>query len=691
MPRRAGHRLSAAGRADARRVCRETGVDAVGVDTRHDPALAAAWCRRRVALQGNLDPLALVAGGAAMATEAHAILAAMRGRPFMFNLGHGIVPQTPLEHVAELMELVRAGLDAAARRDRAVQPRRPGPAGGDPAVPAQPVPRPGDPAGAVLRPSVPGPADRRRPAGSGHGQLRPAGRPLAVAGADPAAGAGACRRHCRNWTRNASSRCATGIRSARSGARGEGSGTRTRSFCCRCIRNISTTTTGSSLTAWREAAAQGRFGRAGHHAVLLSRRDRPMSPPPPPCCNGPGTAARAAARSAAALRVLFSAHGLPEAIVQAGDPYQWQIEQTVAAVLQRGTASRSDWTDLLPVARHAAEMAGAESPSRRSSGPRMTTSPCWSCRSPSSRNIPRRWWNWTSIIASLRNAWRPGLFPGADAERRCRLHRRIGQLWCGSARAARSGPVQPRRRPHLSRRHFGACPWLTPCGTLRAKTSTTAACDLRLRRRADRQRTRRQSRRRGRTDAPGLAHDHGGKLRAIPRPGHRSDGAADRGGAAASASGTMDRHDAGADRRRLCRTTRQWCAGAREALAAVTALGLPWRVASNSSHAEMAAKFGRNGLLPTVVADGCTASRRAVRQAGAGPVPCRGGGRGRAARRVPGDRGFGARRARRHRRRHGLPGFRAGWRRRRAGRRRCGSVSQHVRAAGSAAQPLMPA
>ncbi len=41
-------------------------------------------------------------------------------------------------------------------------------------------------------------------------------------------------------------------------------------------------------------------------------------------------------------------------------------------------------------------------------------------------------------------------------------------------------------------------------------------------------------------------------------------------------------------------------AGAREALAAVTALGLPWRVASNSSHEEMAAKFGRNGLLPTV-------------------------------------------------------------------------------------------
>jgi uroporphyrinogen decarboxylase len=62
-----------------------------------------------MAVQGNLDPLAVVAGGSAMASEAAAILAAMRGRPFIFNLGHGIVPQTPPEHVAALLELVRAG------------------------------------------------------------------------------------------------------------------------------------------------------------------------------------------------------------------------------------------------------------------------------------------------------------------------------------------------------------------------------------------------------------------------------------------------------------------------------------------------------------------------------------------------------------------------------------------------------
>ena len=86
-----------------------TGVSGVGVDTGSDITPVAALLPARVAVQGNLDPLALVAGGTAMATETRAILDAMRGRPFIFNLGHGIVPQTPPEHVAALLELVRAG------------------------------------------------------------------------------------------------------------------------------------------------------------------------------------------------------------------------------------------------------------------------------------------------------------------------------------------------------------------------------------------------------------------------------------------------------------------------------------------------------------------------------------------------------------------------------------------------------
>jgi uroporphyrinogen decarboxylase len=84
-----------------------TGVNAVGVDTGSNIGAVAAMLPAHMAVQGNLDPLALVAGGPAMAAEVGAILHAVRGRPFIFNLGHGIVPQTPPEHVAALLELVR--------------------------------------------------------------------------------------------------------------------------------------------------------------------------------------------------------------------------------------------------------------------------------------------------------------------------------------------------------------------------------------------------------------------------------------------------------------------------------------------------------------------------------------------------------------------------------------------------------
>jgi uroporphyrinogen decarboxylase len=85
----------------------ETDCDAVCMDTATDPALVAGMIPPDIALQGNLDPLALLAGGAPLTEQADAILAAMRGRPFIFNLGHGIVPQTPPEHVGALVAHVR--------------------------------------------------------------------------------------------------------------------------------------------------------------------------------------------------------------------------------------------------------------------------------------------------------------------------------------------------------------------------------------------------------------------------------------------------------------------------------------------------------------------------------------------------------------------------------------------------------
>jgi uroporphyrinogen decarboxylase len=87
----------------------ETGVNAVGLDYAMPLRFAAETLPVTVALQGNLDPLRLVAGGAQMEERARAIVAAFRGRPHIFNLGHGIVPETPIAHVERLIEIVRGG------------------------------------------------------------------------------------------------------------------------------------------------------------------------------------------------------------------------------------------------------------------------------------------------------------------------------------------------------------------------------------------------------------------------------------------------------------------------------------------------------------------------------------------------------------------------------------------------------
>jgi uroporphyrinogen decarboxylase len=87
---------------------RATEVDGVGLDSSMDLRVVGRAIPERTAIQGNLDPFALVAGGLALREQTAEILEAMRGRPFVFNLGHGIVPQTPPEHVAGLVEQVRA-------------------------------------------------------------------------------------------------------------------------------------------------------------------------------------------------------------------------------------------------------------------------------------------------------------------------------------------------------------------------------------------------------------------------------------------------------------------------------------------------------------------------------------------------------------------------------------------------------
>ena len=82
-------------------------LNAVGLDWMIDRTFARDRIQSRVAVQGNLDPLALVAGGAALDREIDAVLAAFAAGPFIFNLGHGIVPETPVEHVEQMLRRVR--------------------------------------------------------------------------------------------------------------------------------------------------------------------------------------------------------------------------------------------------------------------------------------------------------------------------------------------------------------------------------------------------------------------------------------------------------------------------------------------------------------------------------------------------------------------------------------------------------
>ena len=100
FPKGAGGKLGA--------YARETGVDAIGLDETVDPAWADRELPAGLPVQGNLDPLALLAGGEALETSVDRILSVFGGRPHIFNLGHGIVKETPIAHVEQLLARVRA-------------------------------------------------------------------------------------------------------------------------------------------------------------------------------------------------------------------------------------------------------------------------------------------------------------------------------------------------------------------------------------------------------------------------------------------------------------------------------------------------------------------------------------------------------------------------------------------------------
>jgi uroporphyrinogen decarboxylase len=99
FPKGAGGKLAA--------YAQETGVDAIGLDETVDPEWAACVLPEAMPVQGNLDPLALIAGGEALESAVARILSSLAGRPHIFNLGHGILPDTPIDHVEQLIGLVR--------------------------------------------------------------------------------------------------------------------------------------------------------------------------------------------------------------------------------------------------------------------------------------------------------------------------------------------------------------------------------------------------------------------------------------------------------------------------------------------------------------------------------------------------------------------------------------------------------
>ena len=85
-----------------------TGVDAVSIDWAAEPSFIRERVQNRVAVQGNLDPLALIAGGDALDRSIDDVLANYAGDRLIFNLGHGIQQETPIAHVEQMLKRVRA-------------------------------------------------------------------------------------------------------------------------------------------------------------------------------------------------------------------------------------------------------------------------------------------------------------------------------------------------------------------------------------------------------------------------------------------------------------------------------------------------------------------------------------------------------------------------------------------------------
>ena len=89
----------------------KVGVDGVAIDTSIPPEWAAEFLQNDVTVQGYLDPIVLIEGGGRMIDQARNIRENLQSGPFIFNLGHGVLPATPVENLIKLAEFLRAPLE----------------------------------------------------------------------------------------------------------------------------------------------------------------------------------------------------------------------------------------------------------------------------------------------------------------------------------------------------------------------------------------------------------------------------------------------------------------------------------------------------------------------------------------------------------------------------------------------------
>ena len=316
---------------------------------------------------------------------------------------------------------------------------------------------------------------------------------------------------------------------------------------------FSTTTTGSSIAAWTEAARAIGL-RLPTTTVCCWHSDTGFADATAALLREAWDKARAEVPPGTGLRVLFSAHGLPESIVKHGDPYQWQVERTVAAVVAGDGCRGAGPSGLLPVPRHAAALDRAEHGRGAGKRRRRTGWRRWSAPSPSFPSTPKPSWNSTSSTASSRTS---SACLATSARRRRTATRPSSPpwpRWCdgrgtangssapspahGNARGCMATARTPGRQPR--RRHPGRA---KRCDDRNEAAAASRRGALRLRRRAGRQRRVGEQVGGGGTDGPRLADLGRGMPRVLPRHGAARHAAGDRGAGrppAASLGGGAD-------------------------------------------------------------------------------------------------------------------------------------------------------